>query len=81
MQTNQKVGEISVLTKEGDTKHFWDPQNKDEVKAAAAIFKSYKDQGFIAAKMNRKGEKGEVIKEFDPSASSILFIPQMTGGL
>jgi hypothetical protein len=73
------MGMIRKLDSTGDTKHEWDPNLQDEVEAARAVFKVYKSQGYAAARMENDSA-GEMIQEFDPGASVILFIPQFQGG-
>jgi hypothetical protein len=51
-----------------------------EVKIARKVFKQYKKKGYRAFKMTDKGDRGKPVKEFDPDAGCILFIPLMAGG-
>lgn len=75
------TGEMSVMGREGDTKFYWDVHNWTEVEAAKATFDLYKGKGFAAFHMTPKGKQdGEQMKDFDPAAGRILFIPQMQGG-
>ena len=76
-----KTGILACMGKEGDIKVTWDHTSKDEVDAARAQFDSLKKKGYIAYKVEGpKGEKGEVLKEFDPHASRIILAPPMRGG-
>lgn len=74
------TGEISVMGPSGDSKVFWNEKKWDEVEAAKGVFDLYKGKGFAAFRMNDKGDQGETMNEFDPSAGSILFIPALAGG-
>ncbi len=71
--------EMSVMGKEGDTKFTWNPKNAKEVEAAQETWDLYKKRGFAAFRMKLWG-KGEQMREFDPKAGRILFIPPMQGG-
>lgn len=74
------MSEMMVLSREGDTKIIWTPGNTDEVNAALTMFNDLKKKGFIAYKVTAGGEKGEVIREFDPSAEKLIMAPPMVGG-
>ena len=88
MQAQEKIGqrpqsatgEINILSKEGDTKHYWNASDPSEVASVKAVFDAFRSRGYTAARMGRAGTAGEVITEFDPSAGSILFIPRVAGG-
>lgn len=73
-------GMMHILDKTGDTKVIWDSKNADEVDAAEAQFDSLRSKGFIAYKVNKKGDKGEVITTFDPTAEKIILSPPIVGG-
>lgn len=74
------MGELRILGKEGDTKVIWDPDNKDEVKAAREQFDTLKAKKFLAFEVKDKGEKGSEIKKFDPEAGKIILTPPVMGG-
>ena len=42
------MNQMRCLNETGDTKVIWDPENKDEVDAAKAQFKTLKGKGFQA---------------------------------
>lgn len=75
-------GCLSVLDRTGDTRLMWDKGNKDEVDNAKATFERLVKKGkHLAFKaVGKKGEQGEQIKEFDPTAERIILVPQMAGG-
>lgn len=71
---------MAVMGKEGDTKTVWNKDNPDEVEAARAQFNTLKTKGYLAFKVKDDGDKGEMIKEFDPSAQKIILSPPVMGG-
>lgn len=65
----------------GDTKTTWDPNNPEEVAIAKRTFDELKAKGYVAYRVDGKnGEKGEVMKEFDPSAARMILAKPMRGG-
>ncbi len=72
--------EMAVMGPGGDTKIIWDADNDDEVKNARTSFDALQKKGFSAFKVNRKGDKSEQIRTFDPEAEKIILVPQMAGG-
>ena len=81
MQTIQKFKhEMSILDPTGDTKLIWDSDNRDEVENARKTFKDLKKKGFLAYSVSKKGDKRDVMHEFDEDAERIIMSPQMRGG-
>lgn len=74
------TGTMAVLNETGDVKTVWDADNEAEVQAARKTFDELRAKGFAAYKVNRSGEKGEVIRKFDPEAEAIILAPPMVGG-
>lgn len=74
------MGELSVLDRTGDTKIMWDSAQDAEVDAARATFDKLKKAGYLAYSVNKKGDKDEVIKKFDPDAEKIIMTPPLVGG-
>ena len=74
------VGELRILDKSGDTKILWDSAQDDEVDAARRTFDDLKKKGYLAYSVDKKGNKGEVIKKFDPDAEKIIMSPALVGG-
>jgi hypothetical protein len=72
--------ELIVMDESGDTKIVWDPDKSDEVDNAKRTFSEMKKKGYIAYKVDRKGEKGEVMDDFDRNAEKLILAPQMRGG-
>lgn len=74
------MGELKIISEEGDTKVVFDPENKDEVKAAKKQFDDLISKGFSAFKVKKSGEKGKKITQFDKESGRIILVPQMQGG-
>lgn len=75
------MGEMRIIGGKGDTKVIWNPENKDEVKAAEKQFKDLvKKRKFAAFHVREDGGQGERITEFDPQAGKIIMVPPMAGG-
>jgi hypothetical protein len=68
-------GELAIMDPSGDTKVMWDSDNKDEVETAKETFLKLKKKGYIAYTVKGKGEKGEIMKDFDPNAERIVMVP------
>jgi hypothetical protein len=73
-------GELIQLDKSGDTRIEWNRSREIEVDAARRTFDSLREKGYMAYKLTGTGARGEVIREFDPSAEKIVMAPQMAGG-
>lgn len=74
-------GELAIMDTTGDTKIMWDSENKDEVETAKETFQKLKKKGYTAYTVKGKnGEKGEIMKEFDPNAERIIMVPMAIGG-
>ena len=74
------MGEMRIISGEGDTKMLWDPANEDEVEAAEAQFDALIEKGFTAFKVKKDGEKGKKITKFDEDAGKIIMVPRIVGG-
>ncbi len=74
------TGEMAIMGTSGDTKQYWNAKSWEEVEAAKATFDLYKSKGFKAFAMDEKGEKGEPMETFNPSAGQIIFITPLQGG-
>lgn len=72
--------EMSILDESGDTKIIWSEGNADEVDNAKATFDRLRKKGYVAYSVNRKGEQGVVVTEFDPALEKLILAPQMKGG-
>lgn len=71
---------MAILGSEGDTKKIWDKNNEDEVEDARASFDRLRKKGYLAFHVNKKGDKGEQMKSFDPDAERMIMVPPMQGG-
>ena len=74
------MGELRSMGPGGDTKVIWDPENEDEVAAAETQFDTLKEKGFKAFYVNKKGEAGKEMEQFDSNAEKIIMVPQIRGG-
>lgn len=72
--------ELIILDHTGDTKLIWDPAKAEEVEHARETFSKMKKKGYLAYSVNRKGDKGEVLKDFDPDAEKMILAPATVGG-
>lgn len=72
---------MAVMGTEGDTKTIWDKNKPDEVEAARETFNKLTKKGYTAYLVTGKdGEKGEVMKTFDPNAERMILALPMRGG-
>lgn len=74
------MGELRVMGGRGDTRLMWDPTRPDEVAAAKKTFDELTKKKYLAYKVKKKGEPGEMIRAFDPEAGKIILAPPMQGG-
>ena len=71
---------LAILDKSGDTRIEWDPNNEDEVANAQRTFQEMKKRGFVAYAVRRRDQRGEVVREFDPSAEKLILAMPHVGG-
>lgn len=74
------MGELRVMGQSGDTKLTWDPDKPDEVEHVRRMFVDMRAKGYNAYAVKEKGEQGELVREFDPSAAKIILAAPMRGG-
>lgn len=75
------TGEMAVMGKEGDTKHMWDKDKPVEVEMAKKIFDEYVKKGFTVFSVSgEKGEKDKQVRDFDPNAGRLIFVPPVQAG-
>jgi hypothetical protein len=72
--------ELCVMDGTGDTKHIWDPTKEDEVVVMKDLFKSLKKKGYAFFRVIKGGDKGEHMRDFDPTAEKMIAVPPMVGG-
>jgi phosphoribosylaminoimidazole-succinocarboxamide synthase len=80
MTVDAEQFELIVLDHTGDTRLMWDKDSKDEVKAAKELFDKMKAKGYLAYNVQKNGDPGEVIQEFDKKMGKIIMTPQLVGG-
>lgn len=68
-----------VMDRTGDTRHFFDADDRTAVEEAKKRFMELTGAGFTAAVRTGPGEQ-RVIRSFDPSAEETLFHPRLIGG-
>jgi hypothetical protein len=71
---------MAITDETGDTKVMWSRDNPDEVEVAERAFKDMKKKGYAAFRVDKKGDAGEQMHDFDPKAERIIFIKQTAGG-
>lgn len=71
---------LHVLDATGDTRVEWNPNNPDEVALARKAFQNAKDKRYLIYRVEPGGTRGELLREFDPSAERIICAPQTVGG-
>lgn len=76
------MGQMVVLDRRaGDLKIIWDRTKPDEVENAKSTFDNLKKKGYAAFQVKDKdGNKGDVVREFDPNIERLIFIAPMAGG-
>lgn len=64
----------------GDYHIMWDSTREEEVAQARKTFNEFKKLGWVAFSVTTKGDKDEIIKDFDPDAEKIIMAPKAAGG-
>jgi len=72
--------QMSTLDPSGDTTMNWDASLPDEVEPARAHFTAMRKKGYLAYRLDRDGNRGEVIREFNPEHERIMLTPPLAGG-
>ena len=73
-------GVLCLLDDSGDSRMQWDKSDPAQVAKAQARFDELHKKGFIAYTVNKKGDMGEVLAAFDPSAERIIMHSPLVGG-
>jgi len=68
-----------VTDHNGDTRHYFDPNDADASAKAEERFKELTGQGFTAAVRITSGEVAK-ISSFNPTAEETVFFPRLVGG-
>lgn len=76
----RKKSEMAIMDHTGDTKIVWDPENDVEVDHAEKTFNEFKKKGYLAYKVDKKGNSGEIMRKFDKDEEKMILTPQMKGG-
>lgn len=69
-----------VLDETGDTRHQFDPADARALGRAERRFRELTGRGFRAVALHPGEGKGTLLREFDPTVESTLFVPQLLGG-
>ena len=75
-------GEARLLDRHaGDLQIIWDRTKPDEVATARAAFDALKAKHYTAYRVGeKKGEKGTVVRDFDPTLERLIMSPLLVGG-
>lgn len=69
-----------VMDRSGDTRHEFDPADVTAVTDAEQRFRELTGRGFRAVALGKDGNRGKLLRQFDPTVEQTLFIPQLQGG-
>lgn len=68
-----------VLDRTGDSRHYFDPRDAQELAKAEQRFYELTKAGFTAAFRTGPGQ-ASTIRSFDPHADETVFFPRLVGG-
>lgn len=72
---------LQVMDPSGDTRHIWDRTKEAEVSAIKTLWNELKKKGYMFYRvLGRDGDKGEQMRDFDPTAERMIAAPPMVGG-
>jgi len=72
---------MRVLGRAGDRELTWDPETGAGMQSAKLLFEEKTQHfGYLAFLEGPNGEGSEMIRNFDPHASSIILAPRLVGG-
>ena len=74
------MGRMSVLFGNKNENLFWDVSVPEEVAAARLRFEEYIKKGYIACRIEKDGNRGVHIVDFDPKAEEIMLVLILEGG-
>ncbi len=72
--------QIIDMNRNGDTRHEFKVGDQAEIAKAMEVFNKLIGQGKFASVPAKDGGSGRLIKEFDPTAETIIFRNQNVGG-
>ena len=65
---------LSIMGRDGDTKHIWNPKNEDEIEAARTLYESLVAKGYRAFRLTRLNRRGKKLDEFVGEAGRAVFV-------
>ena len=68
-----------VMDHSGDTRHWFDQEDRESLLRAEERFRQLSDLGYTAAVRNVSGDP-TIVRNFDPTAKETLFFPRLVGG-
>ncbi|MDI3567210.1 hypothetical protein [Bradyrhizobium sp. Arg816] len=68
-----------VMDRTGDSRHFFEQDDRKQLAKAEERFKKLTRQGFTAATRTAAGDLN-VVRTFDPTVEETLFYPRLVGG-
>jgi hypothetical protein len=71
---------LHVMDSTGDTRIEWDPSDPVSVKVAREAFETAKKKKHLIYRLDSRGQRGALMREFDPRAERIIATPQTVGG-
>ena len=69
---------LLIMDHTGDTRHYFDPENSEQLAWAKSRFRELTSEGYTAA--IRKASGTAMIRALDPGAEETLFYPRLVGG-
>jgi hypothetical protein len=77
--TAPPTGRLRIMDRSGDAAFSWGVGNVAEETVAREAFDRYRGKGYLAYRVEGDG-RGEVMREFDPTAGEVVMSPQLVGG-
>lgn len=75
------MGTMNILSMEGDESVTWDKDDPESVEKARRKFLEFLgERKGMAIRMNKDGEKGDKMTDFDPEAERVILMPLIAGG-
>lgn len=74
------MGTMSVMDRTGDYKVIWTKGQEAEVSAAKATFDDLIGKGYLAYSVDEKGDKNEIVREFNEDLEKLIMAPAPSGG-
>lgn len=75
------MGEMRILSSEGDSKIVWDVKKSAEIEAAETQFDMLVgEKNYQAYYVGKTGKKSGKMKKFDPDAEKMILVPPIVGG-